>query len=47
MGVIRIDEKLLGRIKKAIKKEKNKFDFPSIKSFIDKSVLKMLRELDD
>ena len=44
MAEVKIDNDLLEKIKKFIKKGENKFDFPSIKSFIDKAVLKMLKE---
>ncbi len=44
MAEVKIDEKLLEEIKKFIKKGENRFDFPSVKSFIDKAVFKMLKE---
>jgi hypothetical protein len=44
MAEVKIDNELLEKIKKLIKKGENKFDFPTIKSFIDKAVLKMLKD---
>jgi hypothetical protein len=46
MAEVKIDEKLLEEIKKFIKKGENRFDFPSVKSFADKAILKMLKELE-
>lgn len=46
MAEVKIDEELLKRIKKLIEKGENRFDFPSVKSFADKAVLKMLKELE-
>jgi hypothetical protein len=47
MAEVKIDKELLEKIKKFIEKGENRFDFPSVKSFIDKSVLKMLKELEN
>ena len=47
MAGIKIDEELLEKVKKIIKKGENRFDFPNAKSFVDKAVLKMLRSLED
>lgn len=47
MAEVKIDEKLLERIKKLIQKGENKFEFPTAKSFVDKSVLKMLKSLEE
>ena len=44
MAEVKIDKELLERIKKFIEKGENRFDFPSVKSFVDKAVFKMLRE---
>ena len=44
--VVKIDKELLERIKKLIKKGENRFEFPNLKSFIDKATLKMLKELE-
>ncbi len=46
MTEVKIDEKLLERIKKFIKSGENKFDFPTVKSFVDKAVLKMLKSVE-
>jgi len=46
MAEVKIDEELLKRIVKFIKKGENRFDFPTAKSFVDKAVLKMLKLLD-
>jgi len=46
MTEVKIDEELLEKIKRFIEKGENRFDFPSVKSFVDKSVLKMLKELE-
>ena len=45
MAEVKIDKELLGRVKKVIKKGENRFDFPTAKAFIDKAVLKMLKDL--
>lgn len=44
MAEVKIDEELLERIKRFIKRGENRFDFPTIKSFVDKAILKILRE---
>ncbi len=44
MAEVKIDEELLKKIKELIKKGENRFDFPSVKSFADKAILKMLKE---
>ena len=43
MAEVKIDEELLERIKKTIKEGENRFNFPTVKTFVDKSVLKMLK----
>jgi len=45
MTEVKIDEELHKRINEFIKKGENRFDFPSVKSFVDKAVLKMLKSL--
>ena len=45
MVEVKIDKELHKRISKIIKDGENRFDFPTIKSFVDKAVLKMLKEL--
>lgn len=47
MSETKIDKELLERIKKTIKKGENRFDFPNVKSFVDKAVLKMLKSLEE
>jgi hypothetical protein len=47
MAEVKIDKELLQKIKKFIEQGENRFDFPSVKSFIDKSVLKMLKDLEN
>ena len=42
MAEVKIDDELLGRIKKVIGDGENRFDFPTVKAFVDKAVLKML-----
>lgn len=46
MAEVKIDEELQEKVKKFIKKGENRFDFPTVKSFVDKAVLKMLKELE-
>ncbi|MFH1612739.1 MAG: hypothetical protein ABIB46_03285 [bacterium] len=46
MAEIKIDEELLKRIKELIKKGENRFDFPTVKSFADKAILKLLKSLE-
>ena len=46
MAEVKIDDELLERVKKIIKEGDNRFDFPTLKSFINKSVLKMLKPLE-
>jgi len=46
MAEVKIDEELLQKIKKFIERGENRFDFPSVKAFVDKAVLKMLKELE-
>ncbi len=46
MAEAKIDGKLLERIKKLIKKGENRFEFPTVKAFVDKAVLKMLKEFE-
>jgi hypothetical protein len=47
MAETKIDDDLLKQIKKLLQKGENKFDFPSVKSFVDKAVLKMLKDSED
>ena len=43
MAEVKIDNELHKRIKKLIEKGENRFDFPTVKSFVDKAVLKILK----
>ena len=47
MAEVKIDEKLLKRIRKLIQKGENKFEFPTAKSFVDRAVLQVLREFEE
>jgi|TARA_B100001971_G_scaffold173683_1_gene166702 hypothetical protein len=47
MNVVKIDPNLKKRILSLISKEKYKFDYPSSKNFVDKAVLKLLKELEE
>ena len=38
MAVIKIDDELLNKVRKYIKEGDNKFDFPTVKAFVDKAV---------
>ena len=41
-NIVKIDEELKKRIEEFIKKGENRFDFPSLKNFVDKAVFKLL-----
>ncbi|MCK5107463.1 MAG: hypothetical protein KAQ83_01940 [Nanoarchaeota archaeon] len=43
---VKIDFELKERIEKFISKGDNRFDYPSVKNFIDKAVLKKLKEVE-
>lgn len=43
---VKIDAELKKRIEDFISKGENRFDFPSVKNFVDKAVLKLLKELE-
>lgn len=47
MAEVKIDNELLERVKKFIRKGENRFDFPTVKAFVDKAVLKMLMKKGD
>lgn len=47
MAEVKIDKELHEKIMKFIKKGENRFDFPTVKSFVDKAVLKMLKSLEN
>jgi len=42
---VKIDAELKKRIEDFISKGENRFDFPSVKNFVDKAVLKLLKEV--
>jgi hypothetical protein len=42
---VKLDSELKRQIEEFISKGENRFDFPSVKNFIDKAVLKMLKEV--
>ena len=46
MAVIRIDDELQKKIIRLIEGDK-RFDYPSVKNFIDKAVIKLLNEVTD
>tara|TARA_Y100000310_G_scaffold345731_1_gene468971 strand:+ start:6342 stop:6497 length:156 start_codon:yes stop_codon:yes gene_type:complete len=41
---VKIDGELKRRIEKFISEGENRFDYPSVKNFIDKAVIKLLKE---
>ena len=43
---VKIDSELKKKIEEYISKGENRFDYPSVKNFIDKAVLKLLKELE-
>jgi len=46
MAVIKIDDELYKRIKKLIKEGDNRFDYPTVKAFVDKAVFSTIKELE-
>ncbi len=44
MPVVRIDEKLLEEIKNFLRKEENRYQYPSVAAFINNAVFEKLRE---
>lgn len=44
---VKLDAELKSRIDSFIKKGENRFDYPSVKNFIDRAVLKLLKEVSD
>jgi len=44
---VKIDAKLKKRIEKFISTGENRFDYPSVKNFIDKAVLKFLKKVEN
>jgi hypothetical protein len=43
---VKLDAELKKRIEEFINKDDNRFDFPSVKNFVDKAVLKALKEVE-
>ena len=43
---VKLDSELKSRIERLISKENNRFEFPSVKNFVDKAVLKLLKEVE-
>ena len=43
---VKIDSELKKRIEELISKGENRFEYPSVKNFIAKAVLKLLKELE-
>ena len=41
---VKIDPELKKRIEELISKGENRFDYPSVKNFVDKAVLRLLKE---
>lgn len=46
MTVVKIDSELKKRILSFISKDENRFDYPTLKNFVDKAVLRLLKEID-
>jgi hypothetical protein len=42
---VKIDAELKKKIEEFISKGENRFDYPSVKNFVDKAVLKLLKEV--
>jgi len=42
---VKIDAELKKRIEAFVSKGENRFDYPSVKNFVDKAVLKLLKEV--
>ena len=42
---VKLDSELKKRIEEFISKGENRFEWPSVKNFVDKAVLKMLKEM--
>jgi len=44
---VKLDQELKAEIEAFLAKGKNRFEYPSVKNFVDKAVLKMLHEVKD
>jgi hypothetical protein len=42
---VKIDKELKKEIETFLSKEKNKIEYPSLKNFVDKAILKLLKEV--
>ena len=45
MPVIRIDDELYEEIVELVKKKPDKYDYPSVKAFVDKAVYQYLKKV--
>jgi hypothetical protein len=43
-GVVKLDKELKKQIEEFISKKLNRIEYPSVKNFVDKAVLKLLKE---
>ena len=44
---VKLDSELKKEIEQFLSKGKNRIDYPSVKNFVDKAVLKLLKEVQD
>ncbi len=44
-NVVKLDKELKKEIEEYISKDKNRIEFPSVKNFVDKAVLRLLKEV--
>ena len=42
---VKIDSELKKKVEEVISKGENRFDYPSVKNFLDKAVIKLLKEV--
>ena len=47
MAVIKIDDELLKKVRKYIKEGANRFDYPTVKAFVDKAVYIYLKKKEE
>ena len=47
MGVVRIDDNLLEKVKRWIENNGNKYKFPSVTAFINNSIYEKLKSLEE
>ena len=43
---VKIDKELKERVERLISRDDNRFDYPSVKNFVDKAVLRLLKEVE-